>query len=292
MIMLAAVVSGQLVGTSSAHANSSLYDWSAVEKAMGTHGDVSANGAIVFGIPRTGLNVTLNGIPLSHGSDLTHNFDFMMAGDRAIMVGELVIKEDEVTDVTKKVMRAGIEETALHNHLLHESPGLMYLHVHGSGDPVEMAKAVRDITSSLGGAPGTADEKIPASDIDTGKLDTAIGRTGKWGGGVYEFSIPRADQIKEHGIELLPEMDISTEITFQPTGGQNALAIGELVLESGEVGPVLRALSDSGFEVTALHSHMLTEEPRLFYVHCWATGNAEDLAHGIRRALGKTNSIV
>jgi hypothetical protein len=265
--------------------------WAPVENAIGARGDISPDGAIKFTIPRS-LAVTLDGVRLEPGSDMSHEFEFMRAGDKAIMVGEIALKENEVADVTKRLIKAGLEETALHNHLLRESPHIMWLHVYGYGDPVEMAKAVRNITMFLEGSPVSAGKSVPISRLDTAKLDTIMGIGGKADGGVYAYSIPRADKIRMNGVELSPVMDISTEISFQPTGPGKAAVIGEFVLGTDEVEPVLRTLTDNGVEVTALHSHMLTEEPRLFYMHCWASGDATEIAKIMRKALDKANSAI
>jgi hypothetical protein len=265
--------------------------WAPVEKAMGARGDISPDGAIKFTIPRS-LTVTLDGVRLEPGSDMSHEFEFMRAGDKAIMVGEIALKENEVASTTKRVLDAWLEETALHNHLLRESPHIMWLHIYGNGDPVEMAKAVRNITTSLESSPVSAGERVPVSQLDTTKLDEIMGIGGKADGGVYAYSIPRADKIRMDGVELSPVMDISTEVSFQPLGPGKAAVIGEFVLETSEAEPVLRTLADNGIEVTALHSHMLTEQPRLFYLHCRATGNATDIAQILRNALDRTNSAI
>jgi hypothetical protein len=153
---------------------------------------------------------------------------------------------------------------------------------------VNISTAIGDIVTTLGTGP---ESRFDNQSLDTAKLDRIIGTDGKADGGVYGFSFPRADNITMDGMTLSPSMDISTEITFQPLGGSKALAIGEYVLEASEVEPVIGALADNGFEVDAIHSHMLTEQPRLFYLHCRATGNAEQLARGMREALDRTNSL-
>ena len=261
--------------------------WTQAESIFGVKGEYHADGTATFDVPRD-LAVTLNGVRLAPGSDLSHEIRMMSVGDKAMAVGELVLTADEIGSVTQKLLDAGIEETALHNHLLHESPGLMYLHFHAYGDPVDITTAINDIITPLGKGP---DGKFDAQGIDTARLDRIMGAEGNADGGVYGFTVPRADNVTMDNMTLSPYMDISTEISFQPLGSGKALAIGEFVLESDEVGPVVKALSGSGFEVDALHSHMLTEQPRLFYLHTWATGDAELLASGLRLALGKTNSL-
>ncbi len=261
--------------------------WTQAENIFGVKGDYHADGTATFDVPRD-LAVTLNGIRLAPGSDLSHEIRMMTIGDKVLAIGELVVTADEIGSVTQKLQAAGINETALHNHLLHESPQLMYLHFHAYGNPVDITMAINDIITPLGKGP---DGKFDGQGIDTARLDRIMGAEGKADGGIYGFSMPRADNVTMEGITLSPYMDISTEIYFQPTGNGNALAIGEFVLEANEVEPVTGMLAEKGFEVDALHSHMLTEQPRLFYLHTWATGNAEQLATGLRLALGKTNSL-
>lgn len=263
-------------------------DWSPVEHAMGVKGDVTPDGAVKFGVPRN-LSVTLDGVKLAPGSDLMHEADFMRAGNETIAVGELVLAEDEVAAVTNKLIDAGINESALHNHLLRESPHLMYLHFHGQGDGVKMASALHDIMAAYGGN-FSAPEQSPLAGIGEAGLDRIMGSKGKEDNGVYGFSIPRKDRIYEMGVELSPAMDISSDVSFQPIKPGESTLAGELVLEANEVEPVIKALAKNNIEVTALHSHMQTENPRLFYLHCWAAGNTTDLARGIREALDRTNS--
>ncbi len=261
--------------------------WTQAENIFGVKGEYHADGTATFDVPRD-LTVTLNGIGMAPGSDLSHEIRMMSIGDKAMAVGELVLTQDEIDGVTQKLLDAGIEETALHNHILHESPGLMYLHFHAYGDPVDITTAINDIITPLGKGP---EGKFDSQGIDTARLDRIMGSEGKADGGVYGFSMPRADNVTMDGMTLSPYMDISTEITFQPLGSGKALSVGEFVLEADEVGPVVKALSESNFEVDALHSHMLTEQPRLFYLHTWATGDAEQLASGLRLALEKTDSL-
>ncbi|WP_158301457.1 DUF1259 domain-containing protein [Methanocella paludicola] len=265
--------------------------WAPVEQAMGKKGEVSPDGVVTFVIPRD-LSVTLDGIRLAPGSDMSHEFSFMRTSEGTMMVGEIMLKEDEVAGVTQKLLAAGITETALHNHLLRERPHIMWLHVHANGDPVPVAKALNNIITPLDGGPATVSQHVPLSQLDTARLDAIIGLQGKAEDGVYAYSVPRADKINMGGVELPPDMDISTRISFQPTGQGKAAVIGEFVLEKSEVSPVLARLADNGVEVTALHSHMINEQPRLFYMHCWAVGDPAVIAGAMRKALDKTNSSV
>jgi hypothetical protein len=261
--------------------------WAPVEKALGTNGEHHPDGSITLDVPRN-LSVSLNGIRLASGSDLSHEIRMQRAGNKTIAVGELVLKEDEIGSVTQRLRATGISETALHNHLLHETPRLMYLHFHAYGDPVNITTALSDIIAPMGKGPVA---EFEGRGIDTSRLDRTMRTNGKADAGVYAFMFPRRDNITVSGTTLSPYMDISSDVSFQPLGEGNALVNGELVLESGEVQPAIDMLSRNGFEIDAVHSHMLTEQPRLFYLHCWATGNAEQLARGMREALDRTNSL-
>lgn len=268
---------------------STLEDWQSVEKAMGEKGNVSPDGAITFAIPMT-LNVTLDGIKLNPASERYHEFDFMRAGDKAMMVGEIGVTEEEVKNVSDMVLQSGLQVTAIHNHLLRTSPHIIWIHIYGYGDPADMAKKIRNITDYVNrGSSASESEKFQSKGINTTELDRIIGDKGSAEGGDYNYEIPRADKIQMNGYTLSPVMDVSTPISFQPLGKGNAAVIGEFALEENEVEPVVRTLTANGIEVTALHSHMITEQPRLFYVHCWATGDAAELAGIMREALNETN---
>jgi hypothetical protein len=204
----------------------------------------------------------------------------------------LVLTEDEVTPVMTKLEEGGVEPTALHNHVLHESPRVMYMHIHAMGDSVKIAKAIHNalaLSKTPFAAPAVA---APNQDIgiDTKQIDQIMGQSGKVNGVVYQFSIARADKIMDNDMEIPPSMGVAQAINFQPTGGGKAAITGDFVLLASEVNPVIKALRDNGIEVTALHSHMLTDSPHLFFMHFWANDDAQKLARGIRAALDKTNS--
>jgi hypothetical protein len=258
--------------------------WAPVQKALGMNGTIYDDGTISFDIARS-IEVTLDGVRLAPGSDLSHEIHMMKDGNRAMVMGELVLTEDEVGNVTGKLIRAGINETALHNHMLRESPHLMYLHFMTYGDPVALATAIRGIVDPLAKGPAGGN---PGMSLNRTGLDQIMGAKGDFANGVYGYSFPRGDDVSMDGTTLSPHMDISEEVSFQPLGDGKAALVGELTLEADEVEPVIKAFTDHGIEVTAVHSHMLTEQPRLFYLHTWATGDAETLARGARAALDQT----
>jgi len=242
-------------------------------------------------LPRTDLKVTLDGVELKPALALGSWLAFRPMGSEVHVMGDLVLTQDEINPVLKRLEAGGIEITALHNHLINEQPRVMYMHVQGHGDAVLLAKALREALA-LSGTPAPGPGTLPAavSDLDTAQLDEVLGQRGKSNGGVYQFSVPRAERIRHHG-DLVPNsMGLGSAMNFQATKPGEAAITGDLVLIAAEVNPVVRALRQNGIMVAALHSHMLDEEPRLFFLHFWATGNAVRLARGLQQALALTNS--
>lgn len=265
-------------------------DWRPVEQAIGKAGAMQPGDVFKVSLPRSDLQVRVRGVLLKPALALGSWVAFKKMANHAMVMGDLVLTEDEVSPVVLKLQQGGIEVTALHNHVLNESPRVMYMHISGHGDPVKMAEAIHAalaLTKTPFTAPAGRDQNL---ELDTKHLDQIIGHSGKVNGGVYQFSVPRAEKIGDGGMEVPPSMGLATAINFQPTGGGKAAITGDFVLTANEVNPVIRALREHGIEVTALHSHMLTEEPRLFFVHFWASDDAVKLARGLRAALDKTNS--
>src|SRR5260370_19585746 len=266
-------------------------DWKPVEQALGKAGSVQPGDVYKVSLPRTDLKVTVGGVELKPALALGSWVAFKKTGEMTMVMGDLVLTEDEVTPVMTKLEEGGVEPTALHNHVLHESPRVMYMHIHAMGDAVKIAKAIHDalaLSKTPFAAPAAA---APAQDlgIDTKQIDQIMGQSGKVNGGVYQFSVPRADKIRDNEMEIPPAMGISQAINFQPTGGGKGAVTGDFVLLASEVNPVIKALRDNGIEVTALHSHMLIETPHLFFMHFWANDDAQKLARGLRAALDKVN---
>jgi hypothetical protein len=207
-------------------------------------------------------------------------------------MGDLVLGEDEVGPVMAALQQGGVEQTALHNHVLHESPRVMYLHISADGDAAKIAQTIR---TALGQsrtplAAPAAPAPAAAIDLDTTAVARALGASGNVNGGVYQVNVPRTETILEDGNELPPAMGVATAINFQPTGGGKAAITGDFVMRGSEVNNVIRALQQGGIQVTALHSHMLTEEPRLFFMHFWANDDAVKLAGTLHDALSRTSS--
>lgn len=264
-------------------------DWQKVDEVFGRKAAVSGD-VHRYGFPRTDLSVTLDGVAIKPALALGGWVAFKPAHGGAMAMGDLVLLETEINPVMLKLIEGGLEITAVHNHVLRATPATFYMHVGGHGDPVKMATVIREalsasktpLTASPSGAP-------PPIDLDTAQLDEIIGVKGQNNGGVYQFAVPRRDPVSEGGMQLTPvgPMGVAEAIGFQPTGGDKAAITGDFVLTAEEVNPVIRALRTNGIEVTALHSHMLDEQPRLFFCHFWANDDAVKLAKGLRAALDK-----
>jgi Domain of Unknown Function (DUF1259) len=263
-------------------------DWSGVGKALGKSGSEMPGGVYRVGLPRSDLKVTLDGVAIKPGLALGGWLAFERMGNQAMVMGDVVLTQDEINPVMKKLEESGIEITAVHNHLLRAEPMTLYMHVLGRGDPVKLASALHDglalSKTPMGDAAPAATPPLQI-DFDTAAVDAAIGRKGKANNGIYQFTIPRAEPIKDEGMEVPEAMGSAIGINFQPTGGGKAAITGDFVLASKEVNPVIKAMQANGIEITALHSHMLDEQPRMFFMHFWANDDAQKLAKGLRVAL-------
>ncbi len=265
--------------------------WKPVEGALGRSGKLQPDGIFKFSMPRKDMNVTVSGTHVKAGLALGSWTAFKGSGANAMVMGDLVLSESELEPVMLKLEQGGIEITAVHNHLLNESPRVMYMHIAGHGDATKLAQTIHDALA-LTKTPGA--DSAPAAeqniDLDTAQIDQALGQKGKNNGGVYQFSVSRSESITDNGMAIPPSMGVATAINFQPTGNGRAAITGDFVLLGTEVNSVIRALRDNGIEVTALHNHMLTDQPRLFFMHFWANDDAVKLAKGLRAALDQTKS--
>jgi hypothetical protein len=264
-------------------------DWNAVGQALGKSGNVMTGGVYRVAFPRTDLKVSLDGVALRTGFAFGGWVAFLPMGDQAMVMGDLVLTQDEINPVMRKLEEGGIEITAVHNHLLRAEPMTLYMHIQGQGDPVKLASAIHE---------GLAASKTPFSPppgsstpnfLDMIGIDKIMGYDGQDSGGIYQFGIPRAKPVTERDMALPAPMGAAIGINFQQTGFDKAAITGDFVLVSSEVNPVIRALQANGIEVTALHSHMLDEQPRVFFMHFWANDDALKLAKGLRAALDQVD---
>ena len=268
-------------------------DWKAVEQALGKSGQVQAGDVYRVGMPRTDLAVTVKGVPVKAGFALGSYAAFKQMGDHAMVMGDLVLLDQEVPAVMSGLFAGGLEVTAVHNHLNEMTPHVMYMHFGGHGDAVQLAKALRQALSASGTpfGPAAAPAASGGAALDTKQIEQALGRSGRdIGGGVFQVAAPRAEAITEMGVPLLPAMGVVTAMNFQPTADGKAAITGDFVLIDKEVNPVARALRQHGIDVTAIHNHGLQDTPRLFYMHFWGTDDAAKLAQGLKEALAQTNS--
>ncbi len=264
-------------------------DWTQVAQALGKSGAVQTGGVYRVGFPRTDLQVSLDGVALRPGFALGGWVAFQPMGTETMVMGDLVLTQDEVNPVMRKLEEGGIEITAVHNHLLRAEPMTLYMHVQGHGDPVKLAGAIHSglalSKTPFAPPPGTSQ---PAN-IDMIGVDRIMGYRGQDSGGIYQFGIPRAKPVTDQGMALPGAMGAAIAINFQPTGFNTAAITGDFVLLATEVNPVIKALQANGIEITALHSHMLDEQPRVFFMHFWANDDARKLATGLRAALDKVD---
>jgi Domain of Unknown Function (DUF1259) len=266
-------------------------DWQEVDTVLGRQGAEQPGGIHRYGFPRSDLKVTVDGVAIKPALALGGWLAFEPMGEEAMVMGDLVLTGEEVNPVMARLAAGGIEVTGVHNHLLRASPATFYMHALGHGDPTLLATAFRDglAASKTPLQAPAADAQPQAIDLDTAMIDETLGFKGKVNGGVYQVGVPRAEPIKDDDMDVPPAMGSAIAINFQPTGGGKAAITGDFVLTAQEVNPVLRALRENGIEVTALHNHMLNDEPRLFFMHFWANDDAERLADGLRAALDQTN---
>ncbi|ACL62990.1 DUF1259 domain-containing protein [Methylobacterium nodulans] len=283
----------------------------AIATGLGKPGTEMPGGVYRVSLPRTDLAVTLDGVSIKPALALGSWLAFRKAGENQVMVmGDLVLTEDEVNPVMTRLVEGGVEITALHNHLLRASPNPLYMHVSGHGEPETLAATLMGAlgasrtpfgaetatgtppaghpgpaSAGASPAPARATASDQAQPLDTAAIEAALGRKGKLNGGVYAVSVPRAETPRDHGMDVPEAMGSAIAINFQPTGGGKAAITGDFVLTADEVNPVIKTLRQNGIEVTALHNHMLGDEPRLFFMHFWANDDTAKLAKGLGAAL-------
>ena len=286
-VLAACLLSVVTLSFAPAHA-AGLRDWNQVDQALGRQGKDLPGGVHKLGFPRSDLEVTLDGTPIKAPLALGSWVAFMPARGGAMLMGDLVLTETEIGPVMKRLVAGGVDITAVHNHLLRTSIPIIYMHVAGHGDPVRLAATVHAALALTGTplaqGPATGSTSVGPS-LDQKSLEGILRAKGTETGGVAQFSIPRADAVREHGAPIPPAMGTAIGINFEATAGGRAAATGDFVLIASEVQPVLRDLLAHGIEVTALHTHMIGGSPTLYFMHFWAVQNPEQLARGLSSAL-------
>lgn len=261
---------------------------SAIDQALGRPGQMQGD-VYRVSFPRTDLTVSLDGVRLRAGFALGSWSAFRLVGGDAIAHGDLVLTEGEVDPVISKLFEAGLEITAVHNHLIGETPRIMYVHFWGRGDAAKLAAGLRSAlavtaTPAVTAAPGSGAQPAVDPELKADVIQRLLGRTGTERGGVLAVSIPRPEKITMMGAEMPPSMGMATAMNFQAAGNGRVAATGDFVMTAEEVNPVARALRANGIGVRALHNHMIHGTPELYFMHFWVVDTPEKVATGLRAA--------
>jgi len=276
-----------LLGLLPVNSNAQGLDTSKIDQALGRPGQKTGD-VYRIGFPRTDLQVTVAGVAIRPGLALGSWAAFSGNDSNSVVMGDLVLLEGEVNPVMQKLRGAGFEITAVHNHVLNETPQIVYMHYMGHGNAADLAKSLRAalaVSKTPLGAPAPPAAAPPSPPAFVKAIQDILGRQGQFNGGVLGFGIPRMETITENGMALTVPQGVAESINFQETTAGQVATTGDFVVKAEEVNPVISALEEHGIQVTALHSHMLTEQPRLFFMHFWAVGNTAPVAEGIKAAL-------
>lgn len=277
---------GQFLAEGSQKASKSSLDTAAIEREMGKAGE-SKGDVYKISFPRTDLNVTVEGVEVKPGLALVSWMAFRNAGEATIVDGDLVLTEDEIYPVLREIQQHGLKVTALHNHLVQESPKIMYLHFWGEGDTSKLSSGLKKALSRTKTplTPPPDEDSNTEDGFDVEQIQHILGQKGALKRGVLNISVPRPETITVHGIELPPSMGMATVMNFQAAGDGKLGATGDFVMIGNEVNAVARALTEHGIRVTALHNHLLDDSPDLFFMHFWAHDSSEKVAQGLRAGL-------
>ncbi len=266
-------------------------DWHAVDSAMGRTAVVQPGDIHRFNFPRGDLAVTVGAVRILPAFALGGWAAFAPHGAEVLVMGDLVLTAEELGPVLAKLQEGGVEQSAIHHHLVGEMPRVLYVHIHAHGDAVRLAKAIHAaVALTKAPAPAPPAAAPAAIALDTALVSRELKAAGRVNGGVYQVSVPRSEAIHEGELTIPPALGLATAINFQPTTPGRAAVTGDFVLLASEVNPVIRTLSEHGITPTSLHNHLLQEEPRLFFLHFFGEGDPGSLAQGLRAALDRTNS--
>jgi hypothetical protein len=262
-----------------------------VDQVLGRSGQKTGD-VYRVGFPRTDLHVSVKGVAIKPGLALGSWAAFLGTDDNAMVMGDLVLLEEELNPVMTKLRSSGFEISAVHNHLMEETPKVLYMHYMGHGSAAQLATSLRaalSVSKTPLDKPAAAPEE-PAPPAWVKTVEDAVARKGMLKGGVLSYGIPRSDTVTMAAMTIPPAAGVGEAINFQATDSGNVATTGDFVLTADEVNPVISALQEHDIQVTALHSHMLTEQPRLFFMHFWCVGSPESVGAGIKAALSKVNT--
>lgn len=262
-----------------------------IDQALGRSGQKTGD-VYRVSFPRTDLHVSVHGVAIKPGLALGSWAAFLGSDDSAMVMGDLVLLEGELNPVMAKLRSSGFEITAVHNHLMEETPKVLYMHYMGHGPAVQLATSLRaalSVSKTPLEKPATAAEE-PAPPAWVKNVEDAVGRKGTFKGGVLSYGVPRSESITMAGMTIPPAAGVGEAINFQAADSGNVATTGDFVLIADEVNAVISELQGHNISVTALHSHMLTEEPRLFFMHFWSVGSPESVGAGIKAALSKVHT--
>jgi hypothetical protein len=269
------------------HAFSQL-DSTGLNTVFGKKGTVQG-GVYKITFPRSDIKVTIGDFPVAPGLALTCWIGFIKMGHTSMMMGDLVLQDAEVPKAVAEIVKQNLQVTAIHNHVVMETPAIKYIHFSGEGDALQLAQQIKNVLAVTGTPLTPPAAQAAPQTPDWSKVTAILGTTGKQNGMLLQFGFPRNEKLLESGMEMPPAIGMATAINFQMDGNRAGIT-GDFVLLADEVNPVFKALLENGITATAIHNHMLYDEPRLFMMHFWAVGDPEQLAKGLKAALDKTNS--
>jgi len=293
MLALASIVISHPVIAQKNKSRFSPIDTATIERVMGMKGK-SNNGEYKITVPQNDLNIDVDGFKIIPAMGLGTWISFTPSKQGAMIMGDIIITETDLKPVQQEVIKQGLTITAIHNHFVRNHPNVMYMHIDGNGNTEMMAQKAKAILDKVkevrGGDPskGTASNETVQNTLDTKKLDEILGYKAEMTKGVYKYTIGRPDvKLMEHGVPVSTFLGFNTWAAFQGTPDKAAVA-GDFTMLEGEVAPVIKALVENGIEVVAVHNHMVNEQPKVFFLHYWGIGNAEQLAKALRAALDQT----
>jgi len=266
----------------------------AIREVIGIKGTEN-NGEYKVVVPQNDLEIMVDGFKIIPPMGLGSWAAFSPVKDGAMVMGDIVVTEDDLWPVQQEVIRQGLTITAIHNHFVRNNPNVMYMHIGGMGEEGVLAEKVKALFDKVvevrGGNPAASEPSEVENTLDTDRIDNIIGHSGNLNNGVYKITIGRPDvDLREHGAPVSTFMGFNTWASWQGTPEKAAVA-GDFTMLADEIAPVIKALVENGIEVVAVHNHMVYEEPRIFFLHYWGVGPAEKLAHGLKTALNQTGVV-